>query len=166
MSGNPESNSRPLPRAPVSVRLARANDLPAILSLDQQTPSAAHWSLTHYQSRIQSQPQAACFLVADCQGEVCAFLCARTVAGEWEIENVVVSQNRRRQGIGAELMQALIARWQDAAGTALLLEVRESNAAARALYERFGLREVGRRPAYYRDPVESAILYTRKRPAS
>ena len=60
-------------------------------------------------------------------------------------------------------MRSLIERWQTAGGTALLLEVRVSNAAARALYERYGFRETGRRTAYYRDPEESAVLYTLQR---
>lgn len=168
MSQTPEANSRHPPSPAISIRAANAGDLSAILALEQAAPSAAHWSLDHYQIRMQSQPQSACLLVADRRShqnkdQVCGFLCARIVAGEWEIENVVVDPNHRRQGIGALLMQLLIKKWHDAAAMALLLEVRESNTAARTLYERHGLREVGRRPAYYRDPTESAILYTLRR---
>jgi ribosomal-protein-alanine acetyltransferase len=169
MSQTPEANSQQTLKQEVWIRAANPSDLPAILALEQSTPSAAHWSLDHYQSRIQSQPQAACFLVAERrtdqkrhqnEAQVCGFLGARIVAGEWEIENVVVDREVRRQGVGTLLMQALIKKWQGGAGTALLLEVRESNTAARALYERHGLREVGRRSAYYRGPAESAILYS------
>lgn len=160
-------NSQPARSRPVSIRRADLNDLPAILRIEQST-SSAHWSADHYRSRIESQPDDACFLVAECceageQSELCGFLCARIVAGEWEIENVIVPAAFRRQGIGAELMRSLIERWQTAGGTALLLEVRVSNAAARALYERYGFRETGRRTAYYRDPEESAVLYTLQR---
>jgi [ribosomal protein S18]-alanine N-acetyltransferase len=101
--------------------------------------------------------------VAESAGEVCGFICARVVAGEWEIENVVVAEKFRRCGIAAELMCSLIAQWENSAGSAVLLEVRESNAAARALYTKCGFRESGRRRAYYRDPVEDAILYARHR---
>jgi len=150
-----------------SIRAANPSDLPAILDLEQATPLAAHWSPEHYQRRIQSQPQAACFLVAESHGEedgqVCGFVCARIVADEWEIENIVVRQEFRREGIGSQLMQALIRNWKDAGGRALLLEVRATNTAARTFYERQRLREVGRRSAYYRDPTDDAILYTLKR---
>ena len=61
-------------------------------------------------------------------------------------------------------MRSLIANWEKLAGSALLLEVRESNAAARALYTKHGLREVGRRRGYYRDPAEEAVLYALLRP--
>jgi ribosomal-protein-alanine N-acetyltransferase len=173
----PNENSQPVPNPAISIRAAHLNDLPAILALEQTAQSAAHWTADHYQSRLQSQPQSACFLVAERQSaesnsQLCGFLCARIIGtvpagtasvAEWEIENVVVLQECRRRGIGAALMRALIEEWQEHAGAAVLLEVRESNHAARALYERHGLRETGRRRAYYRDPSEDAILYARYR---
>lgn len=78
---------------------------------------------------------------------------------------MAVDREHRRQGIADELMRALIAQWNDLGGTALLLEVRESNAPARALYLKYGLREVGLRRSYYHDPVEDAVLYARQRPS-
>jgi ribosomal-protein-alanine N-acetyltransferase len=152
----------PASTPPVSIRAATLDDVPAILALEQTAPTASHWTSEQYQSRVQGQPQAACLLVAERNGQTCGFLCARNVAGEWEIENVVVGENLRRDGIGAQLMQSLIAKWAESSGTALLLEVRESNAAARALYAKCGLQEVGRRRAYYREPVEDAVLYARR----
>ena len=84
----------------------------------------------------------------------------QAVAGEWEIENVVVATGFLRRGIANELMRVLIQRAKNEAASAILLEVRESNLAARGLYRKHGFREVGRRPAYYNDPAEDAILYT------
>ncbi|HTR26677.1 MAG TPA: ribosomal protein S18-alanine N-acetyltransferase [Terriglobales bacterium] len=168
MSQSPEANSDRLQNSTIFVRTATADDLDAILKLEQSAPQAAHWRADHYESRIHDQPNAACFLVSVSRAStsrlgLCGFLCARIVAGEWEIENVVVDRDLRRQGIGSRLMQALILRWEESHGTALLLEVRESNDAARSLYERQGFREVGRRRAYYGDPSEDAILYALRR---
>jgi ribosomal-protein-alanine acetyltransferase len=146
---------------PVSIRDAAPDDLPPILALEQAAPSAAHWSADQYKTRIEDRS----VLLAEQEGKICGFLCAHVVAGEWEIENVVVAKDSRRQGIAAALMQALIGKWQTAEGTALLLEVRESNKAARALYEKCGLRQAGRRRAYYGTPPEDAILYARHRKA-
>jgi tRNA threonylcarbamoyladenosine biosynthesis protein TsaB len=150
--------------AAIKIRAAVFDDVPAILALEQAAPVAAHWTAEQYKIRVQGPAQAACVLVAESQGNLCGFLCANIVAGEWEIENVVVAEEFRRHGIGAELMRFLIAQWEKFAGTALLLEVRESNAAARALYTKHGLREVGRRRGYYRDPFEEAVLYALLRP--
>jgi ribosomal-protein-alanine N-acetyltransferase len=151
-----------------SIRAGNRDDLPSILNVEQSALSAAHWNAEHYRNRIESQPRGACFQVAegcdsDGKSQICGFLCARIVGGEWEIENVVVQSSLRRRGLASQLLQSLISEWAAAAGTALHLEVRESNTAARALYERHGFREIGRRPAYYRDPDESAILYSLNR---
>ena len=177
VSDTPRSNM------PISIRSAAPHDVPTILAIEQAAPAASHWTAEQYQSRVQSSNkssrtssdkgpartsaqrpvQSTCFLVAECAGQVCGFICARIVAGEWEIENVVVAEKFRRDGIAAKLMRSLIAQWEESAGTAVLLEVRESNAAARALYAKCGFHETGRRRGYYREPVEDAILYARNR---
>jgi len=144
---------------PVSIREAALDDLLAILALERDEPSAAHWSADQYKTRIEN----GCLLVAERGNRICGFLCARVATGEWEVENVVVAADFRRQGVGIALMRALVARWQAANGSAILLEVRESNQAARALYEKCGLCETGRRRAYYNGPLEDAVLYTRQR---
>ena len=141
---------------PLAIRSAALNDVPAILAIEQQTPSAAHWAREQYSQLVSS----GVVLVAEDAGELCGFVCARAAAGEWEIENVVVAGGFLRRGIANELLRALIRRAKNEAASALLLEVRGSNWAARGLYENNGFREVGRRPAYYKDPAEDAILYT------
>jgi [ribosomal protein S18]-alanine N-acetyltransferase len=140
---------------PVIVRSATLDDLPAIVDLERQAASAAHWSPEQYKPRIVDGR----VFVAGNAGQLRGFLCARTVAGEWEIENVVVAEGSRRCGIGGELVRALVAAAVGANGSAVRLEVRESNHAARRLYEKHGFREEGRRRAYYRDPLEDALVY-------
>ena len=140
---------------PVAIRSAALNDVPAILAIERQSPSAAHWTSEQYNKLVGS----GVVLVAEEAGRLCGFVCAMAVAGEWEIENVVVAAELLRRGIADELVHELIRRAESEAASAILLEVRESNLPARGLYEKHGLREVGRRPAYYRNPVEAAILY-------
>jgi ribosomal-protein-alanine acetyltransferase len=140
---------------PVAIRSAALNDVPAILAIEQQAPGAAHWTAEQYYKLMGS----GVVLVAEEAGHLCGFVCAKAVAGEWEIENVVVAAEFLRRGIANELVRALIQRAANEAASAILLEVRESNLPARRLYEKHGFREVGRRRGYYRDPVEDAILY-------
>ncbi|MEP7273340.1 MAG: GNAT family N-acetyltransferase [Acidobacteriota bacterium] len=80
------------------------------------------------------------------------------VADEFQIDNVVVAAPSRRRGIGAALMQqgARIARALGAEKA--VLEVRSANYVARVLYERLGFALVGRRPEYYRDPTDDALI--------
>lgn len=141
---------------PARIRSAVVNDVPAILAIEQQTPGAAHWSSAQYNKLVGS----GIVLVAEEEDKLCGFICAKAVADEWEIENVVVAAGFLRHGIATELARELIQRARRKAASAILLEVRESNQLARRLYEKQGFREAGRRRTYYTDPVEDAILYT------
>lgn len=138
-----------------AIRTAVLDDVPAILTLEQKTAGAAHWTSEQYQRLVAG----GVVLVAEEAGELCGFVCAQDVAGEWEIENVVVAAGFLRRGIASELLRELIGRAQGAGAAAILLEVRESNLAARRLYEKHGFGEAGRRRGYYANPAEDAILY-------
>jgi len=154
---------------PVVIRTATLDDVPAMLAIERQAPNAAHWTSEQYNQLMGN----GVVLVAEYttehapaprkkreeRGTPCGFACAKVVANEWEIENVVVAAELHRRGIGDELLRHLIQRAQNEAASAILLEVRESNGPARRLYEKHGFREVGRRRSYYRDPAEDAILY-------
>jgi len=144
---------------PVAIRSAALNDVPAILAIERQAPSAAHWTSEQYTKLMAGGVVLVAEQATGEAGRLCGFVCAKTVAGEWEIENVVVSAGFLRRGIANQLLRALIQRAESEAASAILLEVRESNPPARGLYEKHGFREVGRRRAYYRNPVEDAILY-------
>ncbi len=138
-----------------AIRVAGFDDVPAVLALERQTAGAAHWTAEQYQKLVGG----GVVLVAEEAGRLWGFIGAQAVAGEWEIENVVVAAELLRRRIGSELIGALIERARSEAAAAILLEVRESNVAARGLYEKRGFREVGRRRTYYADPVEDGILY-------
>jgi ribosomal-protein-alanine N-acetyltransferase len=141
---------------PIALRPARLNDVPAIVAIEQNAESAAHWSAEQYVNLVDR----GVVLVAEQAGELCGFICAQIGAGEWEIENVVVASELLRRGIASELIVELVQRARGERASTVLLEVRESNMAARRLYERHGFHEVGRRRLYYKVPDEDAILYT------
>src|SRR3981189_1694406 len=144
---------------PIAIRSAALNDVPAILAIERQAPNAAHWTAEQYKKLVASGVVLVAEAAAEEAVELRGFICAKVVAGEWEIENVVVAAEFLRQGIANELLREFIQRTENEAALAILLEVRESNLPARRLYEKHAFREVGRRRVYYRDPVEDAILY-------
>lgn len=90
---------------------------------------------------------------------ILGFLIAQHLAPEWELENLVVAPNARRKGLGKRLLEALLDAARKTNSTSVFLEARESNAAARALYEQAGFEQAGRRAFYYTNPSEDAILY-------
>ena len=77
---------------------------------------------------------------------------------EAQITNVAVSPDYRGKHVGTEMMAELIRRVKAKGVTALTLEVRPSNEPALALYKNFGFKEAGRRPRYYQDNGEDAII--------
>ena len=83
------------------------------------------------------------------------------VADEGYITNVAVDPSCRRQGVAARLLQVFDNFAKGNHLAFLTLEVRPSNAAAIALYEGFGFREVGRRRNYYDLPKEDALILTK-----
>jgi ribosomal-protein-alanine N-acetyltransferase len=97
--------------------------------------------------------------VLEDEGAIAGFAVAAEVAGEWELENIAVRSAEQRRGMANRLMGAMLSEVSRDGGVLIHLEVRESNEAARALYARWGFGEVGRRPGYYHNPPEDAILY-------
>ncbi len=82
----------------------------------------------------------------------------RRVLDEWEIVNVAVDPAFRREHLGSRLLEAVLGEARDRAVRRIFLEVRESNAPARGLYEKYGFRPIARRKHYYDHPVENAIV--------
>ena len=82
----------------------------------------------------------------------------RRVLDEWEIVNVAVDPAFRREHLGSRLLEAVLGEARDRAVRRIFLDVRESNAPARGLYEKYGFRPIARRKHYYDHPVENAIV--------
>lgn len=100
-------------------------------------------------------------LVAEADGVPVGYIGAYTVLGETDILTVAVDPAARRQGVGRRLLESLFEALSGQSSV-IYLEVRESNAPARALYASLGFSEVGRRRGYYKRPAEDAILYKKE----
>lgn len=89
---------------------------------------------------------------------VLGYIGSQSVAPEADIMNLAVVPDCRGKGMGRALMNAMISHLKEQSITALFLEVRPSNTAARSLYEGLGFAEVGRRKKYYVNPIEDALI--------
>jgi ribosomal-protein-alanine N-acetyltransferase len=85
----------------------------------------------------------------------------RVVADEMELLSLAVTPAWRRQGLACWLTRLALAVAGRKGARAAFLEVRSANAPARRLYASLGFVETGRRPGYYQDPVEDAIVLSR-----
>jgi len=99
--------------------------------------------------------------VAVYQEMIVGYLGLQYILDEGYITNVAVLPDFRRNKIASCLLAWLIEEGKKRQLSFLTLEVRQSNAAAKALYERMGFSVVGERKNYYAKPKENAILMTR-----
>lgn len=98
------------------------------------------------------------FFVAEEDGRVVGYAGLLTCLDEADLTTVAVTEAYRRRGIARALLEEIQLYAREREIRYLFLEVRASNQPARALYEKCGFQEVGRRKDYYQDPVEDAIL--------
>ena len=138
------------------IRSAIASDLPTLDDIEQASFGSPNWD-------ADSFLKYTCF-IAELECRVAGFLVSRQVfpgyqgsKPEREILNVAVAPLYRRLGIATALLNHALS-----SGATHYLEVRESNVAARRLYERLGFAEIARRPNYYSSPVETAIVMEMK----
>ena len=104
----------------------------------------------------------ASFIVAEGEdGQVLGYAGLHVILDEGYIDNVAVRPTCRRQGIADRLLD-VFCRFGQANLAFLTMEVRPSNTAAVALYEKHGFQEAGRRKDYYENPREDALLLTRE----
>jgi ribosomal-protein-alanine N-acetyltransferase len=100
--------------------------------------------------------------VHESEGRLTGFFLGRRLAEEAEVLNLAVRQESRRKGIGGSLLQAVVQELCKLGVGRVYLEVRESNVEAKSFYKNHGFRVTGRRPKYYREPDEAAVLMEKK----
>lgn len=140
-----------------AVRPTVPADLRRVLEIARATSGAAQWSLSHYQKMCEPSSERIFLVLHDEQQQVQGFIAGALAGDDWEIENIAVDLSLQRRGQGSRLLCEFLNRIRQA-GRSVLLEVRESNVAARKLYEKMGFVQVGRRRDYYRVPKEDALV--------
>jgi len=98
------------------------------------------------------------YIVGELDKKIVAYAGAWLAFNEAEVMSVAVLPEMRGRGIGTKLFGELLRNCKERGANAVTLEVRPSNTAAIKLYESFGLKSVGRRPKYYIDNGEDALI--------
>ena len=133
----------------------RAEDVPFISRLEEETFSMP-WSEASFLQMIEKEDTD--YFVAEEDGRLLGGCGLLLVAGEGNITNVVVAPEARRRGVATGLLTCLMEAGDRAGLGAYTLEVRVSNAAAIALYEKLGFVSEGIRPHFYEKPAEDAMI--------
>lgn len=142
---------------PVPVPLGPA-DLQDCLALDQRA-LAGLWSAEQWQTELED-PRRPCIGLRDGEALV-ALACGWLVVDELHITAVAVDPQRRRQGLGTQVLRALLRQAASDGARHATLEVSAANAAAQALYAGAGFATAGVRRAYYRNGDDALIQWMR-----
>jgi ribosomal-protein-alanine N-acetyltransferase len=143
----------------ILVRHAVPPDLPHLIDIARTSATAAHWNHDEYAKLVAPEMvHERVTLVIEQDGEVAGFIVGRSLAEEWEIENIAIRGPARRRGLGSHLLGEFLNLARNRGGKQVFLEVRESNQVARSLYEKWAFIECGRRKSYYQDPAENAVI--------
>lgn len=137
------------------IRFATPSDILDVFLMLSETDD--YWSIDVITSAF-ANPHNIILVEEDEDKEVVGAVFMSVIASECELQNIVVSQKNKRQGIGERLLKRGLLISAERGAEVLYLEVRDSNNAARALYEKLGFHTVGRRKEYYKTPTEDAVL--------
>ena len=137
------------------IREMKLEDVPQVAAIERLCFSAP-WNenmiISSWESRLS------CWLIAEIDGYVAGYVGSEAVLDSADMMNIAVAPEYRKRGIAEALIKALVEHLQQRDILFLLLEVRVSNAPAIALYNKLCFEQVGRRPRYYTNPREDALI--------
>jgi ribosomal-protein-alanine N-acetyltransferase len=145
----------------VEVRRMTQADLDQVIEIEQSLPGAPHWPRSAYLTAMDPQAQLArVALVAEetASGAIAGFAVASLIPPQAELETIAVAPKFQGRGLARQLFSSLIRQLQVTGASEMILEVRATNHPAIGLYRSLGFAESCRRPSYYVDPVEDAVL--------
>jgi len=134
----------------------QASHVASVAAMERECFGKDAWSENSVASELTNP--LSLWLVAMDGDEVAGYVGSQTVMDETDMMNIAVHPDHRRQGIAGALVEALVDALRENGSHCLTLEVRVSNAPARALYEKKGFTQVGLRKNYYRNPREDACI--------
>ena len=141
------------------IRKMKMEDVPAVVQIDQASFSLP-WPDSSFRYEVADNAAARCLVAESDDGQVAAMIVSWMLVDELHIATFATHPSFRRQGMGSALLTEALADAKRLGARRAFLEVRATNDAAREMYRKFGFEETGRRPRYYRDNAEDAILMT------
>ena len=139
-----------------TLRAAGPGDLGLFAALEAEVFSEDPWTPYMIAEELSS-PASRYWIATDDSGDVVGYGGAKVGGDQADVMTIGVRAHARGQGIGATILDTLLAWSREAGAREIFLDVRPSNESAIHLYETRGFVEIGRRPRYFRNPVEEAV---------
>ena len=142
----------------MNIRRMTLADVEQVIAIDRAS-FPLPWPERSFRFEVQEN-EASRSWVAEVDGAVAGMIVAWLMVDEAHIATIATHPNQRRQGIASALLRHAIAHMKGEGARTAFLEVRAGNTPAQAMYRALGFVETGRRPRYYKDNSEDAILMT------
>lgn len=144
-----------VPDVDLEIRRMDRRDLDAVVEIETNSFTTP-WSRASFRSLLNRRDTDLGVALVD--GRLSGYAVVWYMAEEAELGNLAVAARCRRRGVGGRLLRWALDRARERGARQIHLEVRSSNRAAQALYERHGFVHTGIRRGYYRSPVEDAAI--------
>ena len=151
------------PSAEILITRMTEHDLLEVVDIEEAS-GLSRWGWAAYYAELQGVNRDLMLIARLAKApiiehqRVAGYIVARVSAGELHINNVAVREQYRRRGVGGALLTRIVETARQLKVQVAFLEVRSGNRAAQALYERVGFKAIARRPDYYSDPLEDAVV--------
>ncbi len=143
---------------PTVIRRMRLEDVPAVHAIDEMAFSLP-WPERSFRFEILENPASRGWVV-ETEGRIIAMLVLWLIVDEAHVATLATHPGFRRQGIAWQILSEALRGAQAEGARRAFLEVRAGNLAAQSMYRKFGFEFTGRRPHYYKDNSEDAVLMT------
>lgn len=147
------------------MRPMTVDDVAAVAAIDRQS-FPLPWSENSFRSDLTNNPAAHLFVAEQAVNggrRIAGYVGFWLIVDEAHVSTLAVAPALRGRGVGERILREAMRQAARLGAEMMTLEVRVSNDPAQRLYEKLGFRVVGRRPRYYTDNFEDAILMTRER---
>jgi len=139
-----------------SIRKMTLEDVPSVIDLDRKSFSLP-WPERSFRFELTANPASRCW-VAQLDEKIVGMIVVWLIIDEAHVATLATHPDFRRRGVGTKLLSHALRYMMDEGARSSFLEVRESNISAQELYRKFGYEASGRRPRYYKDNDEDAVL--------
>lgn len=139
-----------------TIRKMTLEDVPSVIDLDRKSFSLP-WPERSFRFELTANPASRCW-VAELDGKIVGMIVVWLIIDEAHVATLATHPDFRRRGVGTKLLSHSLRYMMDEGARSSFLEVRESNISAQELYRKFGYEASGRRPRYYKDNDEDAVL--------
>ena len=147
----------------ITIARMSEHDLLEVVEIEETT-GLSRWGWAAYYAELQGANRDLMLIARVAPApiiehqRIAGYIVAREAAGELHINNVAVRDQYRRRGVGSALLGRIVETAKGLRVQVAFLEVRSGNRPAQALYEKHGFKAIARRPDYYSDPQEDAVV--------